>query len=328
MKVDIRRAKPTFLARNQKIRRFLQGQTVYLIFLVLLVYGMLFVPKFVSTRNLTAILYQYSVIGMLAVGQLFVIISGNIDLSQGATLAFTSITTAFFMTKFGLVPGIAMGMAAAIAVGAVNGLLASKTAMPPFLITLGMMGIVRSLALLVSDSRPISITNEGFLAFGSIDFAGVPLFSLLWFLLALLAAFILRTRRIGLHLYASGSSEENARLSGVRIQKVKFLAYIFCAVLTGIGGLAWTARLRTGSPIGGYNYELESIAAVVIGGASLAGGKGKSGGTLAGVFVFGLISSILNLSHVSPYWQGMAKGIFILAAISIKPKSRQTSMEH
>lgn len=279
--------------------------------------GTLLVPNFAGRQNFSAILYQYAIIGFLALGQLLVILTSGIDLSQGSVVAFTSIVTAGLMRTQAPVIAVTGGLLSAGLLGLVNGLLVSRTRIPPFVVTLGMLGIARGLALLLSDAKPIAVEVAGFFAFGRLNVWGLPVSAILLILTAIGLSFFLRQRRTGRYIYAVGGSEESARLSGVNVQKIKLLVYTLCGILTGIGGVIWTARLSSGSPIGANNYELESIAAVIVGGGSLFGGIGSVSGTLVGVTLFGVINSILNLLGISPYWQGTIKGVLILMAVAL-----------
>lgn len=304
------------------LKEWMGRHTAVITLVLIVIYGAFSSPYFLSEMNLSSISYQYSIIGFLALGQLIVILTGGIDLSQGALLALVSITTAILMSSFGLGVAIIGAFVIAGLIGIVSGLLVSRTKMPPFLVTLGMLGVARGLAMFISDSKPIPVDNALFKAFGQLSIFRVPISVYLWLATGLLLYYFLKHRRLGRHFYAVGSSEENARLSGIDIRKTKLLAYVSSALLTAIGGIIWTARLGTGSPIGGANYELESIASVIIGGGSLFGGEGTVFGTIAGVLIFGVINSILNLTGVSPFWQGTIKGLLVLIAVTLSQSRR------
>ncbi len=306
------------MKNKQSLIKIMTKHSTLIVLLLLLVYGMVGVRWFLSERNISAILYQYSIIGLLALGQFMVILTGGIDLSQGALVALTSITTASVMAGYGAFPGIIAGLVMGTSLGFLNGLMVSRTRMPAFLVTLGMMGIARGLAMQIANSRPVPIEHPGFLFFGEIEFLGIPISAVIWILSCAIMGVVLYQRPLGMHIYAVGSNEENTRLSGIKVKRIKLLVYILSAFFTSLGGVIWTARLGSGSPIGGSGYELESIAAVVVGGASLSGGVGRVGSIIAGVLVFGVINSILNLSGLSPFLQGMMKGLIVIAAITIK----------
>lgn len=287
---------------------------VLALFLITL-YGILFVPNFLASTNITAIMFQYSIIGFLALGQLLVIITGGIDLSQGSFVALTSVVLATAMNIVGIIPSMVIAILACSGLGLITGLIVAKTNIPPFVATLGMLGIGRGLAKFVANAKPVPISDPTVRAIGRETILGVPLSFILWIIAALIMIYFLRSRRLGRFIYAVGSSEESSRLAGINIKKVKIFVYFMSALLTSFGAIIWAARLGSGSPIGGSNYEMESIAAVVVGGASLAGGVGSVVGTMAGVLLFGVINSILNLSGISPFWQGAIKGAIILLAV-------------
>ena len=305
---------------NPALRRFVTRLNPYstaVVLGLLVIYGAACAPNFLSTMNLSAILYQYSIIGLLALGQFIVILTGGIDLSQGSLIALTSITTALVMSAYGVWAGVAAGIALATAMGVISGLLISRYRMPAFLVTLGMMGIARGLAMQIANARPVPIHVDGFISFGSSSLLLIPTSTYIWAAAGLIVLFFLSRRPVGRHIYAVGSSEENSRLSGINVVSVKLLVYVLSAFLTAIGGVIWTARLGSGSPVGGQNYELESIAAVVVGGCSLFGGRGRVDGVIAGVLIFAVINSVLGLSGISPFWQGMIKGVVVLLAVAL-----------
>ena len=289
---------------------------------LLVAYGSIGLENFLTELNISAILYQYSIIGLLAIGQLLVILTAGIDLSQGAVLALSSITTATVMSTLGLVPGIIGGIAMGTSMGLISGLLVSRTSMPPFLVTLGMLGVARGLAMRIANAKPVPIEIDAFNEFGQASIFGIPVSAFIWALACLLLYFFLTRRPLGRYIYAVGGGAENARLSGINVPKVKLVVYTISSLLTAIGGVIWTSRLGSGSPVGGMNYELESIACVVVGGAYLFGGIGSIHGTVAGVLIFGVINSILNLHWISPFWQGMIKGAFVLLAVALSQVKR------
>ncbi len=245
------------------------------------------------------------------------ILTSGIDLSQGSMVAFTSIVVAVIMRNAGIPAAVIAGLTAATILGISNGLLVSRTKIPPFVVTLGMLGIARGLALLFSDAKPVAVEIDAFVDFGRANLFGIPVSAILLVVVCLITAYFLTHRKTGRYIYAIGSSEENARLSGIDVKKVKLLVYALSGLLTAVGGVIWTARLSSGSPIGANNYELESIAAVIVGGGSLFGGIGTVAGTFIGVLLFGVINSVLNLMGISPYWQGTIKGVLILLAVAL-----------
>jgi ribose/xylose/arabinose/galactoside ABC-type transport system permease subunit len=301
----------------KKILGFINNNSSFFTMIILIVISALIFPKFLTKQNINAILKQYSIIGFLALGQFLVILTGGIDLSQGSMVAFTSIIIAYFLQTNSLVSSVLIAITLTTILGLINGLLVAKTKIPPFIVTLGMLGITRGLALVISDTKPITISSEELILFGKESFLGVPIIFIVWILFGFLMDIFLKNRKLGRYIYATGGSEESARLSGVNVKRIKAAVYTFCAFSTALGGIIWAARLRSGSPIGGVNYELESIATVLVGGGSLFGGIGSVFGTVSGVLTFGVINSSLNMARISPYWQGMLKGIIILITVAI-----------
>jgi ribose transport system permease protein len=187
--------------------------------------------------------------------------------------------------------------------------------MPAFIVTLGVMGIARGMALMLANAKPVPVTVDVYKLLGSARISWVPISSLLLLGASLIMHFFLKLRRSGRYLYAIGSNERNTLLSGVDISRYKLMAYILSAFFVTIGGMIWCARLVSGSPVGGVNYETESIAAVIVGGASLSGGEGTVFGTLCGVLILQCIGSMLNLTGINPFWQGVVKGVLIIVAV-------------
>ena len=307
------------LFRNHPLKIFSEVFNKYSILIVLsaiIVYALFFVPHFASKTNLMAIMFQYAIIAFLALGQFLVVLTGGIDLSQGSLLALTSIIAAVAMTHFGLVPALLLAIIGCTLLGIVSGSLVVFTKMPPFIVTLGMLGIGRGLAKFIANAKPVPIKDPFFRSLGRKVVLGLPLSVILLIIVCIVLIWFLKNKRLGRYIYAVGSNEESARLSGISTKKVKLFVYAMSAFLTSLGGLIWAARLGSGSPIGGANYEMESIAAVIVGGGILSGGKGSVTGTIAGVVLFGVINSILNLSGISPFWQGAIKGALILLAVA------------
>ncbi len=275
-------------------------------------------PYFFSVDNLMTIALQTAVIGIMAIGVTYVIITGGIDLSLGSVMAFSGVCAGLAATVgMPLVVCIMIGIAAATACGVVSGALVTKANIPPFIATLGLMMSVRGLNMVFTDGRaiyfldyPVFSTLANGKLFGIIPFPVLYLFAI-----GLLAAFILRRTIFGRYIYAVGSNEEAARLSGINVQQVKLMVYTFCGLLTGIAGMILAARLNSGQPSAGVSYELEAIAAVVIGGTSLAGGVGTIGGTIIGAFIMSVLKNGLNLMGVSQFWQMVATGAVVVAAV-------------
>lgn len=306
--------------KSGRLANFARRNTSLLALVVLFALFSLLVPNFTNSRNLSAIMIQSVVTGFLALGQFLVIVTGGIDLSQGALVALTSIVVSVTMSQHGLVAAVAAGIGMGILIGLLCGALVAHTPMPPFIVTLGVMGIARSLAMLIASAKPVPIHNDLFNMLGSARIGWAPLSWIPWASILLLISAVvihlfLRWRRSGRYIYALGSNEMSTKLSGINVARLKLMVYVLSSFFCAIGGMVWASRLVSGSPVGAYNYETESIAAVVVGGASLAGGEGTVLGTMAGVLIFQCIGSMLNLTGINPFWQGVFKGSLIIAAV-------------
>ena len=289
-----------------------------LLFVILLIgLGLtLTTDTFLSVANLTNVARQVSINGILAVGVTFVLLTAGVDLSLGSVVALSGVACATFAHPGDhpvFVP-IAVGLLTGAACGLVNGVLVTRGGVAPFIVTLGMMTVARGLALIVSGGRPVANMSNELTALAG-DFLAIPIPVLCFAGVALVAWFFLRNFRLGRHIYAVGGNENAARAAGVPVERVKLFAYGLCGLLTGLAGVVLAARITTGQPNAGQAYELDAIAAVVIGGTSLAGGVGTITGTLLGVLLIGVINNGLDLQGVSSYYQAVIKGVIIVGAV-------------
>jgi len=281
-------------------------------------------PNFLTFGNLVNLVRQISINGILAVGVTYVLLTGGVDLSLGSLVALTGVIAAMFAHpgQHGAIVPILAGVAAGAACGVVNGLLVTRGRIAPFVVTLGMMTSARGLTLLLSGGRPVSNLSPAFTSIGSGDFLGIP--APTWILLAVAAVshVFLRRMRVGRHVYAVGGNESAARASGVHVNTVKLVCYTICGAMAGLAGVVLAARITTGQPNAGVGYELDAIAAVVIGGTSLNGGSGGVGGTILGALLIGVINNGLDLLNVSSYYQQVIKGLIIVGAVWLDRSKR------
>jgi inositol transport system permease protein len=276
----------------------------------------LLTDTFLSVANFTNVARQISINGILAVGVTFVLLTAGVDLSLGSVVALSGVACATFAHPgdHSVFVPIAVGLLTGAACGLVNGVLVTRGGVAPFIVTLGMMTIARGLALIFSGGRPVADMSNELTALAG-DFLGVPIPVLCFAGVAAVAWFFLRNFRLGRHIYAVGGNENAARAAGVPVERVKLFAYGLCGLLTGLAGVVLAARITTGQPNAGQAYELDAIAAVVIGGTSLAGGVGTITGTLLGVLLIGVINNGLDLMGVSSYYQAVIKGVIIVGAV-------------
>ncbi len=284
--------------------------------------------KFLTMENGMNVLRQISINLCLSLGMTLVILSGGIDLSVGSVLAFSGAIAAGLLKNGVAVPalGVALqftvsgaifaGLLAGLFFGWANGFVITRFRLPPFVATLGMLSIARGATQLWTGGFPITGLGPQFGALGTGHFLGVPM--PVWISGALVAVFVLVTKktRFGRHLYAVGGNERAAQLTGLNLNRIKVAVYALGGLLAGVGGLLLTARLDSATPNAGLGYELDSIAAVVIGGTSLSGGRGSILGTVLGCLIIGVLNNGLFLLNVSPFWQQVIKGIVILAAVA------------
>ncbi|MDR3702963.1 MAG: ABC transporter permease [Candidatus Sulfopaludibacter sp.] len=274
-------------------------------------------PNFLNLANLVNLVRQISINGILAVGVTYVLLTGGVDLSLGSVVALSGVAAACFAHpgQYPAIVPVAIGILAGAACGAANGLVVARGKVAPFIVTLGMMTAARGLALLVSGGRPVSNLAPGFTHIGSGNIAGVPEPILIFFFVALLSRVLLTNMRFGRYVYAVGGNENAALASGVPVRSVKMAAYTLCGALAGLAGVVLASRITTGQPNAGIGYELDAIAAVVIGGTSLNGGVGGVDGTILGALLMGVINNGLDLLNVSSYYQQVVKGLIIVGAV-------------
>ncbi|WP_197490792.1 ribose ABC transporter permease [Brevibacillus sp. SKDU10] len=271
---------------------------------------------FLTVSNIFNVLRQVSINALIAFGMTFVILTGGIDLSVGSTLALSSALSAGLMASGGdPFLAIAVGLLAGLVMGAFNGILVAKGNVAPFIATLATMTVFRGLTLVYTEGKPITGLPDSFGLVGKSFFLQIPM-PVIWMLLSFVALyFILKHTTFGRHVYALGSNEEATRLSGVSTTKVKIWVYSISGLFASLAGIILTSRLNSAQPTAGTSYELDAIAAVVLGGTSLSGGKGWIVGTLIGAMIIGVLNNGLNLLNVSSFYQLVAKGAVILIAV-------------
>ncbi|RTH97504.1 ribose ABC transporter permease [Thermus scotoductus] len=302
------RLRPEFLARYG---------LVWALGILVLVLSLLS-PYFLAPSNLLNILRQVSINAVLALGMTVVILKGGIDLSVGSLLALAGAMAAGLAVA-GLSPVLAMGLGigVAIALGILQGLLVAYAGLPPFIVTLAGLTAFRGLTLVYTDGRPITGLPEPFLFLGNGTVLGIPVPVMAMLLFLLLTHFLLRYTAWGRYLYAIGGNEEAARLSGVPVAPIKVFAYAYSGLAAGLAALVLTGRLNSAQPTAGTGFELDAIAAAVVGGTSLAGGRGTAWGTFLGALIIGVLNNGMNLLNVSAFYQLIAKGVVIVLALLV-----------
>lgn len=275
-------------------------------------------PHFLTISNLLNIAEQATIIAIIAVGMTFVIITGGIDLSVGSVLAFAGVVMASVLQRGLSLPlALMVGLGAGLCCGVLNGLLITVGRLPPFIATLGMMSVARGAALMFTEGRPISGFSESFRSLATGEVLRVPAPVVIMIGVYVMAHLVLRRTKLGRYTYAIGGNEEAALLSGINVKLYKTMVYGIAGLLSGLAAILLTARLNSAQPIAGMSYELDAIAATVIGGTSLLGGEGTVVGTLIGALIMAVLRNGLNLLGVSSFIQQIVIGTVIIVAVLI-----------
>lgn len=303
-----------------KIKRLLKGELGLILILVALLAVFSFLsPYFFTSKNLLNITRQVSITLIVAIGMTFVILTGEIDLSVGSAAALVGVTTAVVLKASGqlelaMIAGLVMGAG----IGIVNGLLTVYGRVQSFIVTLAMLGVARGAALVWTGGKPISKLPADFGTMGAGYLGVVPVSSIIAAGIFVLAFFVLNRTKHGVYMKSIGANREAARLSAIPVKRYRVLAFVISGVMSGLGGILITSRLLSAQPTAGEGLELNVIAAVILGGASLSGGIGTVLGTLLGTMVIGVIDNGMNLVGVSSFFQQIVKGVIILVAVLAK----------
>ncbi len=319
--IELTPGQRTTLMRSDAMQRFL----AFAALIVIVVAFSLLSPNFLQFDNVVGILIATTVNGILALGVTFVIISGSIDLSVGTVMTLSAVMTAVFVTvwQLPLPVGIAAGIVTGGLAGLVNGVLVAKLKIPSFIATLGMLNVAKGLALVISGLKPIYFNDTpelnraamGSVLGGIIPGLEIPNLVVVLFVSALVASLILSKTILGRYTFALGSNEEAARLSGVNVDVWKMAVFTICGIFSGIAGVLIGARLNSAQPSLGQGYELDAIAAAVIGGTSLSGGEGSILGTVIGAFIISTLTNGLRILSVPQEWQTVVTGGIVIVAV-------------
>ena len=313
------------ISLRQRLRSSLRSGGVIFILLLL---GLIFSigsEDFLTASNLLNVALQTSILAIISVGMTFTLLTAGIDLSVGSVMALAGALAAGLAARHGLSTPAAISLAllAGVVVGLINGLLIVKGEMPPFVATLAMLAVARGLTLVYTKGRPIAGLDDAFIWLGAGAILGVPAPVVIMALVAILSWIVLRYTRFGLHIYTTGGNEETTRLAGISTDRIKLAVYMISGFLAALAGILLTARLWSAQPNAAAGWELDAIAAPVIGGVSLFGGAGGVGGALIGSFIIGILSNGLNLMGISSYYQQVIKGVVFILAVSLDMLSKR-----
>lgn len=304
--------------KQKSLSQILSVYGVYIALLVIFVALSLSTESFLTVTNLFNILKQNVVYGIVAIGMTFVIITGGIDLSVGAIVAIAGCFATSLAKKEAPHPLIycfIVAIATGVALGAFNGFFIAYMRIPAFIATLATQTIARGIVYVFTDGRPITGFMDSYKVMGRSSVGPVPILVIVYAVLLILGIFLLNFTKYGQHVFAVGGNRKAAIVSGINAKRTELIAYIICGVTAAIAGLLLSSRIQTGQPTSGEGYEQDAITAVVIGGGSLAGGKGSVFGSFIGILVVGLMTNGLNLLNVSSYYQQIIKGAIIILAV-------------
>lgn len=330
---------------RERFNAFMKKYAIVFIFLAMIIALSFLSPAFLQPRNLLNVVRQISVMGLIAIGVTMVIITTGIDLSSGSVLALAAVVAASLAQQTdwqsakypGLDLPVIVPIVAALVVGAfcgsINGWLIARFKIPPFIATLGMMTIARGFALIYSD-RPVSGLTDAYNFIGQGELfkvlpipnqppLGLPIPVIILAVVAIGAHIMLNNTRFGRHIYAIGGNEQAARISGLNVGRIKIGVYLIAGLLSGLAGIVLSSRIGSGQPGLAVGYELDAIAAAVIGGTSLSGGIGTIWGTIVGALIIGVLNNGLDLLNVSAYWQTIVKGSIIVVAVIIDERKNR-----
>ncbi|MGF6990721.1 ribose/xylose/arabinose/galactoside ABC-type transport system permease subunit [Lachnospiraceae bacterium PF1-21] len=312
-------------ARVRVSGNFISKYGILIAFLMLFaVMGILRPSTFLTVGNQLNILRQVSINGIMAIGMTFVIITGGTDLSVGSMLAFASIVACSFAhpNEYPVFVPIIVALLIGALLGLFNGIVIAKGKVAPFIATLGTMTIARGMTQLFNGGRPINDLSTQFNFIGGGSVVGIPVPVIVFCVIVLLGWFLLNKTRFGRYVYAIGGNETTAKVSGIRVNSIYIMVYTLMGVLSALSGIVLSARVETATVIAGTGYELDAIAAVIIGGTSTSGGRGTIIGTIIGVLTMGVLSNGLDLLGVSSYYQQIVKGFIIIGAVLLDKKNK------
>lgn len=310
--------------RNRTLSWLIQ-QYPLAILIVLVVVASILSDAFLTTGNLTNLVRQVSITGIVVLAELLIVVTGGIDISVGSVLGLAAVLSAGLFDGRSAVLGVLVGMVVGLCLGAVNALLVAYRGLEPFIVTLGMLALARGLVYAYTQGVPITPSGDGFTIPGVATIAGFPVLGLIWLGCIVAVAFLLYRTVFGRRLYAVGSNRQAAYSAGIPVRRTLLAVYALAGLLAGLGGFLLSSRLGSGTPTAGINYELDAIAAVVIGGARLSGGYGRVFGAVIGTLIFGTISNLLVLLNVSTFLQDAFRGALILLAVGFAASARRTS---
>ncbi|HBF36105.1 MAG TPA: ribose ABC transporter permease [Firmicutes bacterium] len=310
------------------IKRFLgRRETGAFIALLLMSIALSFISSFFFTfSNMINVIRQVSLNAIISVGMTLVILTGGIDLSVGSVVALSGTISASLMAGgVNMWVAILIGILIGAVAGLINGLTITKLNVPPIITTLAMMTAARGIALVYTNGYPISNLPDSFVFLGRGYWGPIPIPGIIMVVIYILGYILLTQMKVGRYIYGLGGNEEAVHLSGISVTRIKILVYTICGIVSAVSGLILASRLDSGQPLAGSGFEMDAIAAVIIGGASISGGEGTMIGTIIGALIMNVLNNGLNLMNVNPYSQQIVKGVVLAAAVAIRTHKTKKS---
>lgn len=310
-----------------KLRKFVKQYIITFVLIALCILFTILNPVFFTLKNLINVMRQMSMIGIASVGGMFVVIQGGIDLSEGAVVSFVNVICAWLMMNAGVSPGVAILVSVIIAavIGYLNGVLVTLAKMPPLIVTLAVQGILYGVCYIITNSHSIAGFPDSFRFIGQGHIGILPVPVLLVILAFLIGWFILNKTYFGRYIYAIGGNDEVARLSGIRVDRVRRLVYMLGGLFAGISGVVFLSRLMSGQANTGNGFEMDVLTALVLGGVSISGGSGKIFNAVVGIAIIGVLNNGLVLINVNDHVQEVIKGVVLVAAVAFDCLSKNKS---
>lgn len=310
-------------ATENKVAVFLKENLGIIIALLVLCALLAVLPatssSFLSTQNAFNILRQISTNMLIACAMTMVIILGGIDLSVGSIIALSGVIAAGCVSRYHLpiLAALVAGAMIGLLIGVFNGFVICRTTIPPFIVTLATMNIARGLAKVYTGGSPVRVVTKEWQFVGAGYIGPVPVPVIIMLVIIIITALMMNKTKLGRHIYAVGGNPQAAEFSGIKVSRVKFIVHVYAGLMAGLAGIILASRMYSGQPTAGEGAEMDAIAAVVVGGTSMAGGSGKIGGTIIGALIIGVLNNGLNLMNVNSFWQDVVKGVVILLAVFI-----------
>lgn len=307
----------------KKIVQFFLREKILLALVIMFIAVSVTAKSFFTVGNLSNLLIQVGLYGVVALGMTFAIIGAEFDLGAGPMVSFSSMLVAILLGKMGIIPSVLLTLAVSTLVGLAVGLLVAKAKINSFIVTFGSMVMLQGLALTIGEGRPKSIDNEIFKKFGAMSIGHISLIFIIFFVLLVICHLVLQYTQFGRNIYAIGGNYDVAEATGINVEFYKAALFVLCSFFAGIGGILMAARVNTGHPTIGDDMTMTVIAGVVIGGTSLAGGKGNVWRTLLGIFVMMFLANAFDALVIQPYIQRAIKGMIIISVVAVDSYSKK-----